>query len=690
MSVTLRDKLTDSDTSFLRYAQVSDSCVESMLKGEQKFGIEEEFSLKRYFPSIKQYSWILLVCVVVSSLAGFALAKKLPVAYQATSTILVQTGSPGTSATSLVSATDPTQSLAEASTYASEIPTREVMLFIYSKFSTDLATHRFKGADDLLADITAVPSSTASTVAVTGIADTIGDTVALTNDVADGFVMYVQQQSQAGLDTLRKSLTTQLSTYQTQQQQLQATLAKIANTSDPNYIFTNNSLDSVNRYIDTIQTQLLGLPSTVRSDASVVQHAESGDATTTSKTSVVVAATAAVGLIIGLLIMLLMIFLEDRLRGEDQVKEKLGMAYLGSVTSDKEFAARPTRLSGTPLAEVSDVYAGLRLTGLKSSSWQAPRGGILLVTSAQEAEGKTTMAAALAANFASSGGSVVVVDGNMRKPGTHIAFDMGASNVGLSSVLKSASNVDDVVKRSNIPGVWVLPAGMPIADPAILLEQKLPLILNQMRNKTDMVIIDGPPLLSSADALLLATMCDCVIMVVDVRHDKMALLLRAKELLGTLAKIPSGVVMNCVPKRKRNKFYATAPVANVAEKAETLAPVQSHNGNGHNGSNGSNGQKSDALVTEVSAVKTAPPVMNTVPLAPVARSASASMLMEPPPLSQVSGGMQRPPSNPGLMPELPTSPAPASAQSAKRPVRPTAPPSPSRIPPSPSRPDRNE
>ena len=635
--------------------------------------------MKRYFPSIKQYSWILLVCVVVSSLAGFALAKKLPVVYQVTSTILVQTGSPGTSATQLVSTTDPTQSLAEASTYASEIPTREVMLFIYKQYP-DIAAHNFT-ADDLLADITAVPSTTASTVAVTAIAGKPDTAVLLANDVADGFVQYVQQQSQNGLDILRKNLTTQLATYQAQQQQLQSTLAKIANTSDPNYIFTNNSLQSVGRYIDTIQTQLLGLPSTVRSDASVVQHAEPGDATTTSKTSIIVAATAAVGLIIGILIMLLMIFLEDRLRGEDQVKERLGMAYVGSVTTDKEFASKPTRLSGTRLTEISDAYAGLRLTGLKSGAWQAPQGGVLLVTSAQEAEGKTTIAAALATNFASAGGSVVVMDGNLRKPGTHIAFDMGASNVGLSSILKSSSNIDDVVKRSAIPGVWVLPAGMQVDDPTILLEQKLPQVLSQMRNKTDMVIIDGPALLSSADALLMATMCDCVLMVVDVRHDKMALLLRAKELLAALAKVPSGVVMNRVSRRKRNNFYATAPVVNVAEKVEMLAPAQNHNGNGHNGSNG---QQADAMMVEMPVVRTSQPPMGTMPLTPATRAASAPgpMLMEPPPLSQMPGGMQRPLSNPGNMSDMPV--PTARPQQANRPIRPSVPPTPGRIPPSPS------
>ena len=640
--------------------------------------------MKRYLPAIKQYSWILLVCIVLSSGAGLYIAKSIPPAFQVSATILVQTGAPGTSITSLTSSIDPTQSLAEANTYASEIPTREVMIFIYNH-DPAIAKQGFQ-PDDLLNDDTAVASTTSATVAVTATASTRADAVFLANHVADGFILYSQQQSQDGLNTLRKGLTDQLATYEQKQQQLQATLVKIGNTSDPNYIFTNNSLNSVNTTINNLQSQLLNLPQTVRSDVSVVQHAEDGDAVATSKTSIVVAATAAVGLLIGLLIMMLMIFLDDRLRDEAQVQTKLGIAYLGSVTSSGAFGAKPTQPSGESLAEIGNVYAGLKLTGLKASQWQAPQGGVLLVTSVQEAEGKTTIASALAANFANSGGSVVVVDGNLRKPGTHIAFNMGASGDGLSSALRSASNVDDVVKRSNVPGVWVLPAGMPVSDPAILLEQKLPSILSQMRHKTDMIIIDGPALLSNADALLLATMSDCVMLVVDVRHDKMAYLLRARELLSSLAKIPSGVVMNRAPKRKRNKFYATASVVNTVVTPETPVPVQNYNGNGHNGSNG---QKSEPLVMDMPGLRTAPPSFGGVPPTPAGRVAPAAMLMEPPQLSQVAGGMQRPPSNPGNMPELPL-PLANNQPTMRPPARPSVAPPPSRIPPSPSRPGRDE
>ncbi|HEU0000480.1 MAG TPA: AAA family ATPase [Ktedonobacteraceae bacterium] len=635
--------------------------------------------MKRYLPAIKQYSWILLVCVVLSSGVGLYIAKSIPPAFQVSATILVQTGSPGTSITSLTSSTDPTQSLAEANTYASEIPTREVMIFIYNH-DPAIGKRGFQ-PDDLLNDDTAVASTTSATVAITATATSRADAVFLANHVADGFILYSQQQSQDALNTLRKGLTDQLATYQQKQQQLQASLVKIGNTNDPNYIFTNNSLNSVNTTINNLQSQLLNLPLTVRSDVSVVQHAEEGDAVAASKTSIVVAATAAVGLLVGILIMMLMIFLDDRLRDEAQVQNKLGIAYLGSVTTSGALAAKPTQPSGESLAEIGNIYAGLKLTGLKTSQWQAPRGGVLLVTSAQEAEGKTTIAAALAANFANAGGSVVVVDGNLRKPGTHIAFNMGASADGLSSALRSSSNVDDVVKRSNVPGVWVMPAGAPIGDPTILLEQKLPSILTQMRNKTDIIIIDGPALLSNADALLLATMSDCVMMVVDVRHDKMAYLLRAKELLSSLAKIPSGVIMNRAPRRKRNKFYATASVVNTTATPETVVSAQNHNGNGHNGSNG---QKSEPLVMDMPPVRTSPPSFGGVPLTPAGRVTPTSTLMEPP---SFGGGMQYPLSNPGNMPELPL-PLANNQPAMRPPARPSvAPPSPSRIPPSPSRPE---
>jgi hypothetical protein len=116
-------------------------------------------------------------------------------------------------------------------------------------------------------------------------------------------------------------------------------------------------------------------------------------------------------------------------------------------------------------------------------------------------------------------------------------------------------------------------------DPTFLLGQKLPGILAQLRKKTDLVIIDGPALLSSSDALLLATMVDGVALVLDARHDKMSILQRAKELLTSLTYTPAGVILNRIPRRKKNAYYASASSQDALEKD---AAVQKSTGNGHN------------------------------------------------------------------------------------------------------------
>jgi Mrp family chromosome partitioning ATPase len=110
----------------------------------------------------------------------------------------------------------------------------------------------------------------------------------------------------------------------------------------------------------------------------------------------------------------------------------------------------------------------------------------------------------------------------------------------------------------------------------------MPAILAQLRKKTDWIIIDGPPLLSGAEASLLASMSDGVAMVVDARHDKIALLLRAKAVLRSLTHTPVGIILNQVSQRKRNPYYAVA----YAEDTASMLSGQKYSSNGYDVTNG--------------------------------------------------------------------------------------------------------
>ncbi len=542
--------------------------------------------MKRYWPNIKRYSWIMGACAVLAALIGLFMAFVLPPPFVATASVLVQAQSPGNSITAL-SATDPSGSVDKASTYAAEIPTREVMTYIAHLYPQ--LAQRGYSIEDLMKNVTAAPSASTAIITIQASDHNMGNADLLTNDVALGFAAFVQQQSQHEVDTLRTTLQGQLAAYQKQKAALEAAIVQLPTTatntttttttsstpfgpattngtttsttgtgvSSPIYTIDLNNLNTVNQYINQIQSQLLQLPPTVRGDVSVIQVATPADTRSTSKT-LILAASIGLGLVLGVIIMLLLIYLDDRLLSEDAVHEKLGMTYLGGLASNDEVGKAPADVLGEPLREASNIYATARMTGVLGGSRNGTQGKVLLVTSAQTAEGKTTVAATLAAAVARAGGNVVLVDADLRHPGTHNALGMPPADLGLGELLAAKGRLDDVLRVGNIPGFWWLPAGEVMQTPTLLLEQRLPEILGVLREKFDAVIIDGPGVLDDADAALMASMVDGVALVADVRHSTLPVLLRAKDLLSSLSHAPAGIVMNRLPRRPRVRNYATA------------------------------------------------------------------------------------------------------------------------------------
>jgi polysaccharide biosynthesis transport protein len=577
----------------------------------------KEGPLKSYLSSLKQFYWIIIACTLLATGAGFIVSKTQPTTYQASSVVLVDGGAPGTTYPGGPSmGGTAADNIGQALNYAAEIPTRSVMQYVL-QFDPELQNRHYT-ADALILAVIPSTSTTAATITLLATAPHAEDAVLIANDVAKGFASYIQSNAQQHLDAQRKNLQTQISNYQQQKLAWEAKLESLPNNTVPQWTVYNNNLAEVTRNIDTLQTQLSVLPATVNGDVAVIQLATAKDVVMSAKGLIITAVAAGVGLLVGILVMLLVIFLDNRLHSDEEIKEKLGLAYLGSLSNNKEIKEAPTSPTGEAVHELADIRTNLRLTGVLPGPWQAPQGAVLLVTSPQVADGKTTLASALSTIVARGGSTVVVIDGNLRQPSTHLAFGMGPTGVGLSGLLKGAGTVDDAVVRSNTPGVWVLPAGNPMEDATPLIEQKLPGILRHLRNKTDLIIIDGPALLNSADASLLATMADGVALVVDAKHEKMPQLLRARELLYSLTHRPTGVVMNRLARRRRNVYYATSYPAIAAPERPVAVQVYA---------DGGNGQRPEPVVM-MPVMKASP----SIPMPSALSSAGPSGLLSSPPM----------------------------------------------------------
>jgi capsular exopolysaccharide synthesis family protein len=190
---------------------------------------------------------------------------------------------------------------------------------------------------------------------------------------------------------------------------------------------------------------------------------------------------------------------------------------------------------------------------LLSSDGTPPK--VVLVTSAMAGEGKSTVSCNLGIALAQRGERVLLVDADLRCSSIHARL---GRMPGLSTMLSCGPNPHLLYQPvSHLPNLQVVPAGYRPAMPAeALASDRMQELLNIWSAEYDRVIIDTPPLLPFADALMLSTFADGVILVTRSGVSRNKALLRAKELLARTRANILGFVLNAV---RRPEYYYQYP-----------------------------------------------------------------------------------------------------------------------------------
>jgi capsular exopolysaccharide synthesis family protein len=192
---------------------------------------------------------------------------------------------------------------------------------------------------------------------------------------------------------------------------------------------------------------------------------------------------------------------------------------------------------------------GLRTALLLSDDLRELR--VIAVTSAASHEGKTSLAVSLALSVArASGQPTLLVDGDLRAPSVHRLFD-APLEPGLAEVLRGERRLEEAIVPAADGAVHVLPAGKLTASPhALLGSGPLAAVLRELSARYRYVIIDTPPILGGAEALLLAKIADgCLLCALrnSSRGDEVR---KACEQLATAGTRLIGAVLNGVPSRR--------------------------------------------------------------------------------------------------------------------------------------------
>lgn len=268
------------------------------------------------------------------------------------------------------------------------------------------------------------------------------------------------------------------------------------------------------------------------------------------------------GLMAGSGFALLLHWMDRSVRDPRLVEEALGLPNLGFVPFLKEArrggllsakAKKAALLDPSSKSSEAEAIRYLRTSLQYSRAGHAPQ--VIHVTSCFPQEGKSTISANLAGFFAERGQRVLLIDGDLKRPTVHRTFSV-AKAPGLSDVLTGQKTIDQVVVRSESTGVDIMPAGAATPSPVTLLDSSaMTRLIESLRPRYDLVLLDSAPAHGMADALVLATRADGVILVVKHGKTLMEVLSRTAEKLQSIDARILGVVYNSTRARRKDGYY---------------------------------------------------------------------------------------------------------------------------------------
>lgn len=367
------------------------------------------------------------------------------------------------------------------------------------------------------------------------------------------------------------------------------------------YNILNRELDSSRELLQNVLRQIKETTLAVESNASnvsIVDYAMTPKFASFPKKKLFLLGGLIVGLGLGTALALLLAYIDNTFRTPEQITSMLSLPSLGVVpsfsiddklglpTAEIDASVAITSHEGGGLEEVSSegdinqnsaitLYNSLQVPlvyvdrpkSLAAEAYRTIRTGILLsqaghpprtilVTSAQSSEGKTTTASNLAATLASTGGNVLLIDADLRRPAVHKYFGLERGLLGVVEVLTGQVSLDDAIVPEVVTRVSILPSGRIPPNPAELLgSPEMQQLIKHLSERYDYVIVDCPPVLPVTDTVILSRYVDGVVLVVKAGVTPRRVVTDAKNRLRHVGAHLLGTVLNNVNVTGGDYYY---------------------------------------------------------------------------------------------------------------------------------------
>lgn len=275
---------------------------------------------------------------------------------------------------------------------------------------------------------------------------------------------------------------------------------------------------------------------------------------------------AVVGLVFGVGIAFFLEYLDTSVKSLEDVERYLQVPVLAVIPKGGGVLYKQNGMS--PDAE---AYRILR-TNIEFNR-KNPEDNAITVVSGGAGEGKSTTLVNLAYICAQGGYTTLMIDADLRRPRLHTFFDINNS-VGLTNFLTTELMLEDVILQTPVDNLYFMPSGILPADAAgILNSRRMSELIQDVKQRFDLVLVDSPPILGVSDASVLASEVDLTMIVVQHRKLPRNMLLRVKQAVENVGGHVVGVVLNNVDVSSDSQYqYYTSYYTYYAPAESQIGP----------------------------------------------------------------------------------------------------------------------
>jgi len=287
-----------------------------------------------------------------------------------------------------------------------------------------------------------------------------------------------------------------------------------------------------------------------------------------------VAIAFAAGLVVAAGIAFLLDYLDQSIKSDEELTERVGLIAVGHVAFlPAGQGKRGELVTLDAQSHASEAYKALRTSLLYSAIDHELK--VIVVTSAEQGEGKSRTAANLAVALAHAENKTLLIDADFRRPSQHRIFGR-IRNVGLSNlILKDINETEAITSVEAVPNLWLLSSGPTPPNPSELLgSSRMKELIARLSEHFAYMVVDTPPLNAVTDASILAASASGTILVVEQGRTTFPALKRAKQTLDRVGAHVIGAVMNKLRARGGSYSYEYGYYATQGDKTFKGAQAQ--------------------------------------------------------------------------------------------------------------------